>query len=551
MNEYIKFIQSSFIKRIDNEVDIEKFIGKLKQEVDNTIEDVPIQWTTITNEFLYYEPQTYWNGDIAKCTFNKLESIYASHGDFKKTLYVAIKHFFISYFLYKDTISIIRDLEPLNENPKIKTRLYRLPTYISIIEGCLANLFRFLRDLIDLTVEKDLTSQDKLNPLCEIMTKYDLEKLCLGVDVDVRNAINHGGIIVNDDSIVFFFYKERKQQSKSFKFYEFDQLIESVLDNVSGIFVGVLWFFAKYPELFESIDDDLTHDDFIFDSFTKIQLSTPNAKCTYISSSPFGVSQLNLDFTISKTDREYILLLSIEIATLAYLRYPQYENYFIGFKSERMLPGWTRYKREEMISLLEDKSTVIEIIRLALERQDILIWDENNEDIDIENAKHFRFPSISSGTWKIREITDVSVENVKRIKANLFIGELFSKRKIIRIVNDAIRELKKLYTPPALAFQKKYGDMPADAVYLNVYIKDNRRRDKSLLPSNPNFIMFAEYNFNGKTMLENGGVTKMLWDMYVKEHSASGNILYAWNPRVKIEDFGVCQDSCRKLGKKI
>src|SRR5699024_12470217 len=76
-----------------------------------------------------------------------------------------------------------------------KTRLYRIPTYISIVEGCLSNLFRVITLLLDQTTTKDYKTQNKLSPLCTVLKNNDFELLVRDVDVDVRHAINHGGVV--------------------------------------------------------------------------------------------------------------------------------------------------------------------------------------------------------------------------------------------------------------------------------------------------------------------------------------------------------------------
>ena len=82
-----------------------------------------------------------------------------------------MEHFLIGYKTYQQITDIINDLEKLNDGPEIKNRLYRLPTYISIVEGCLTNLYRFILLVLHQTSSKDYASQKKLGPICEVLEK--------------------------------------------------------------------------------------------------------------------------------------------------------------------------------------------------------------------------------------------------------------------------------------------------------------------------------------------------------------------------------------------
>lgn len=58
--------------------------------------------------------------------------------------------------------------------------------------------------------------------------------------------------------------------------------------------------------------------------------------------------------------------------------------------------------------------------------------------------------------------------------------------------------------------------MPADSVYVNVYISDGRK-NKELISSNDNFVCFVDYNLDGNTTLKNGGLPKVIWESFYHE----------------------------------
>ena len=64
------------------------------------------------------------------------------------------------------------------------------------------------------------------------------------IDVDIRNAINHGGILFKEDGkrIEFNYTKGGKVLSKELLDYEFDKLIDNVFDTASGLLLALCQF---------------------------------------------------------------------------------------------------------------------------------------------------------------------------------------------------------------------------------------------------------------------------------------------------------------------
>ncbi|WP_342404250.1 hypothetical protein [Brevibacillus sp. FSL K6-2834] len=531
MTEMLIYMYDRLSKRISKKIPDNELLEKIKQEIDANISDIPILWKNMIYEFLFVEPMSYWNREIAECTFNGLEKLYLKSDIFSDASASSLSHFFISYFTYKELVTIINDLSLINENNQIKTRMYRIPTYVSLVEGCLSNLFKYLRDIIDLYVEKDLKSQTKLNGLCTIMNTYGFEKLTHFVDVDLRNAISHGGVYITDKESHFSYFKNGTPSKKIINNYDFDKLIEDTLDSIGGIFIGIIRFYSKYNGSLQNIDKIMEQDSFLKHSFAKILFSTPDFRCMMISLSP-NEEQINFDINSTSFDHNEIVTFIIEISIIARSLFTSYTRYFFSISNERMMPGWIRFTAEEIDSLLNKQLTFTDVVESATRRGDIMLWDHNDADIDLDIIKHFRFPLITKKKWSVRNIDDCSLPDSKRIKAHLFIKEQMPKKDIIRAVNDAIRELKKLYTPPNPMTVIKHGDVPADSVFLTVYFGNKRVRNRSVLPSNPSFLLKAEYSVTGTSILKNGGLPKWLWDQLIKEQS--GNILYAWNPNFYI-----------------
>ena len=66
-------------------------------------------------------------------------------------------------------MEVITDLRNFNVSSEIKTRLYRIPTYTSILEGCLANFFRVIASLLGQALGKDYSVQNTLGQLINVL----------------------------------------------------------------------------------------------------------------------------------------------------------------------------------------------------------------------------------------------------------------------------------------------------------------------------------------------------------------------------------------------
>jgi len=516
-------------KHLEKRISINEILEKAAT-IDTSIKDIPIQWVNVSYNFLYKEPYVFFDKDVCECTFSGIEKIYERKLEtFSEGMYDSLRHFMIAYFTFEELVKVIDNLEPISENPQIKTRMYRIPTYINIVEGCLSNLYKAIRDLLDTTTEKDLKSQNKLQGLCTVMEKYQYEVLTQHIDVDIRNAINHGGILLSDEDISFFYMKGNIQQQKKLRYYNFDELIEKSFDSVSGIIMGFLKFFMIYPEaiLGTYILMEEKADFFIKMSLARLLYSFPGTKCEFISIDKIGEEeQLNLYFFTDIVDSNEIIMFAIEVALLSRLWFPTHQQYYISFEGERMLSGWARFSSEELESCIDAESIIV-VIKKALSEVRIFLPGASDEIIDMDIVKYHRFPIINGDGWKVRHIQDCSLPDRKRLKACLYIGDIKGKNNIIKVVREAIDEIRILYNPPQPGIKVKNGNIPADVVFLNVYYRYDRAKNRQLYTSNNNFVLVAEYCVPELTPINHGlpvGVLKSLITQKI------GGILHSWNP---------------------
>lgn len=496
---------------------------QFKEKVNSNITSITHEMLCIFKDILNNEPSCYWNNAVYKQTLTQLETLYKDNSTVINFDYDILEHFFMGYHTYCQITDITNDLSKLNDSPIIKNRMYRIPTYVSIVEGCLTNLFRVITLILNFTTTKDFSSIKKLNPLCEILKSNGFNLLVSDVDINIRNAINHGGIMFkeNGKTIEFHYTKNRKLMVSTIKSYEFDELINKVYDVASGVLLGICEFLNNHLNL---ISINRSEKSYVAFCLFSLELSIPCIRCKSISESPDG-TQLNVDIKIDNSDRTYILQTAIELSMLVYEKYADYEKYFLSFSNERLQTSWVRFFNQEISDMINQNQSLVDVATKATQRQDVIIFNSSTEVVDLQEIKYYRYPSFYNSVYKINNVNDASLQDTKRLRAHLFIGNVEEKQEIINIIQQAIEWLKNVKNVPDPTMSKKHGEIEADSLYINVYRFDTRK-NKELLSNNSNFVCLVDYNKKGTTTLVNGGIGTYLWNKLY--HEKIEDTQFAW-----------------------
>ena len=346
------------------------------------------------------------------------------------------------------------------------------------------------------------------------------------VNVNIRNAINHGGVVfkvADGGSPVIEFISSEKGQSVvlSLNVYEFDNLISKIYDAASGVLLGICHFLNSSIKM---VSVDRTEKTFLSFSLFGMELSIPTIRCKSISGIPDN-KLLNLDFYIVNSDRTFLMQTAIEIAMIAYSRFDDYQQYMVSFSNERLQTSWIRFNNQDIKDMITRQKELSDVVTDVISRKDCLIWDASTEEIDLQEVKYFRFPNYSGENFKINRVEEASIPDRKRLKAHLFIGNITDKNEILAVINKAIEWMKTLKNAPSPTLPHKHGAMGADSLYVNVYRADSRK-NKELYPSNDNFVCFIDYNIDGITTLKHGGIFESLWRQF--HHEKIENMFIAW-----------------------
>lgn len=524
MNDVVENCKNYFYSQFNSD----NLLNEINKKLDLSITTISHEMLYILNKVLSIEPCSYFNVVVCKEVYELMEDLYDKYGKDLEVDEEIFEYFLIGYNSYLQLSEIILDLRNFNITQEIKTRLYRLPTYTAILESCLSNFFRVIALLIGKVTNKDYSSQNTLGKLINVIDANGYKETIKNVNVNLRNAINHGKVSIKRSGIIdkLYFYYCENHISKCIELsvYEFDSIIESTFDTASGVLLGLSIFINKHLEL---LSINTVKRDYTAFSLLAMQLSMPGIYCNSISDIGDN-KQLNVDIEIQNTDRGYIGQIATLIAILVFENYKEYEQYMFSFSNPRMSTGWIRYTNQEILDMYTKEKGFDVVLKSVINRNDFIIFDASTEIVDLTEVKYFCFPNHTTDKYKINNLQDASLEDRKRLKAHLFIGDIQNKKEIVDIVINAIDWLKDIKNPPSPTMKIKHGLMEADSLYINVYKKDSRK-NKELFPNNDNFVCFVDYNLSGKTTLKNGGLPQSIWNKLY--HEKMKNIEIAWRER--------------------
>ena len=264
----------------------------------------------------------------------------------------------------------------------------------------------------------------------------------------------------------------------------------------------------------------------------KMQISSIMIKCNHIYNfHPMGNQeeiQCNVELVHPDIDiklrYEFALNLGIEIIQMMNLGKKDY--IFFLFKSKHSINSFFKIKVELLLAVYFDNIPYSDVINIL--EKDSLMWEVNDEERnDIEDL--FRcYENIENENFKISEISDISLENCKRFKCNLYFKKDIKKFHVKKFVGDAVKDIKILKNYGFSTNKVKYGDMEADIIHISVYKKDLRREEKrNWNPENDNFICNVQYDINKKFLIYNNLIDSKL------KPERKGNIEYRWNPNFR------------------
>lgn len=521
MNLVLEYCMSKYYIEYDSEA----LLDKIQKSIDPQITNLCKEFQFIFHKMLYNDPCLYWNKDVYVQTSSLLESLFQNFGNNLEIDEPIFNYFLMGYNSDCQISDIIADLRNFNLPHDIKTRLYRIPTYTTLLEGCLSNFLRVIAILTGKGIGKDYSTQNSLgNLINNVMSPNGNNEISKNVDVNLRNAINHGKVLMKKtpgNRICFSYVENHIAKCKEMSEYDFDDIINNTFDLVSAVLLSLSKFMNNHITIIKIDEFKKTYESF---SLLAMRISMPGICCHNISDTG-NLKQLNVEIEVENTDRAYMTQIAIMLSIIVYEKYNDYEQYMFNFSNPRMANSWIRFKNREVQEMSNNAESFNNIIIEAIKREDVVIFDPSTEDVDLNEIKYFCFPNYNSELFIINNVEDASLEQRKRLKAHMYIGEITEKQEILEIIYQAINWLKTLKNPPSATIPQKHGNMEADSLYINVY-KYDTRKNKELFPNNENFVCFVDYNLSGNTTLVCGGLLQSLWKQF--HHEKIDKINIAW-----------------------
>ena len=534
MSAASNYCKTKYYSQFDSNMLAEQIRDSLGLSVSNFSEEmIYILW-----EILNMNPNYYFSKTAFEESYSNLELLYGQSKDKIMMNENMFEYFIMGYDAYKNISQIMTDLDDFNIASSIKTRLYRIPIYTSIMESALGNLLRIIAIMEGNSKGKDYSKQNTISKLKDVLyaNGYTVISNCL--NENIRNSINHGRVFttsdVSGDCLQFYYVENHIDKCVKYQTNQFDKMIYELYDVTSAILLALALFINNHSDILQTPQSS----NLLF-RFLSLKFSVPGVYCLNINDVADN-DQINMEVDIHNTDRGYIGQISVMLGCMMYEFLPNYNRYLISFSSARMFPGFIRFNKHQIHDIFYGIRSFDDVISEVIKKSEFMIYNASEEALEENDYKYFVFPNISKGNYTINHIHDASLEDRKRLRAHLFIGDTDDRQEILRIISDAIEELKQLRNPPDPKMIIKHGNMEADALYINVYRNDTRA-NKEISPKNANFVCFVDYNISGVTTLLNGGLLPGIWNSLYKEKQDLIDI--AWRER---KHLGICG---RKIGR--
>ncbi len=429
--------------------------------------EMDIKFGNLEN-FLNNEPKRYFNHDVAIETYKTLNSI-------DKNTFIdnfeEIKDYFFSFInSYYHVVDIYNELDDISFDSEIKIKIYYLPIITQIIENVFSNFYRVATYFIGTNKKATMLNHFKESLQGKLNSSLD------EIDINFRNAISHGKVSINGN-IMFYTYSDKSvkpwiDKTEQINLNQIENLKNKLIDNSSAVFFVFILYLNKI-NLFDNLIFKNKDDSYTNNELLKLSLKSEKVEIKNIVNSNSTV-EVYIHFKNISNEFE-IYTLSIEIMKYLYNYYKSYSLYTIDYSYDYSIDGKIIFNEK------------LEIISQ-------FIHDIEKMKLSSKSYKYHNFKEIKNEDFKVKNITDFSIENIKRIRGKLFIKkENVSNDELKKIFHKATKEVRQLQTlqNPKDTKAKYLGE--ADIVYLNVFYDNLSRINYGHEELSDNFICNLTY----------------------------------------------------------
>lgn len=476
----------------NNKVEVADKINFIKDELEIK-NDFPLLLLGIINDFLVSKPQKYYNKEVEDEVFNNLNILHTKNKEqFIKSFYLYQDRFFHSINSYYNILEQYKEFDNVSFDIETKTKIYTLPIITQLMEFCLSHFYKGLLLIKGDLNNTDYKPQDTLGKLYNNLSK-DYPNL-LNINIDFRNAISHGSVIVYPDKLVYFSKnKERKQTQKILKFSQLEEIKSKLIDIASGAFVGYFKFIIE-NNIFDPKFTSEVKDKNTFFELVKLFLRNENITVNSLYEEDNQV-KLYLSFN-NINDTNEIIHLSVLIGKIFFICFNRdygYKNYLIYYTHPYSIDGMITFTQEQLQKMY-NVTDISVLDKILSENSVILVPDINDTNINNRSYKFHTFPSVTGKDWYVENIRDISEDNIKHFEARLIIeNQNISKQEIISLLFQVTKRIRVLENKINPKQKIKHGKIEADAVTLKVFYETKNRNSFSLQEDNKSFICIVNY----------------------------------------------------------
>ena len=335
-------------------------------EIDS---DIPLIFAGLCYSLSFEEPQYYFNKDVMNEVCERLENLNSSDTNkFVEGVVLSQEPFFAAINSYANIVDIYNDLSEASYETEFKTKIFRNPIYIQTCEDCLMNFYRCFLAILSSGTNKNYTNQNTLGQAIPVLVKYGFIETSQ-VDTNIRNSINHGNVFSYENNIIFKFKEGGSYKTIKIDIWEYDDLINKVIDIAGGILAGFIKFFSKHPDLLTSILFSEIDENYRFEWF-KLFYRTNNTRIVFITKADFKEDQINVTVHTSISDKNKLLMALIEIAKGAYFHFPTYDRYLIGYSHNRSINGFISFSRADFDVLENTADDNAKLLERAIQKRE-------------------------------------------------------------------------------------------------------------------------------------------------------------------------------------
>jgi len=412
------------------------------------------------NNFLNNEPQFHFNQIITKEVYLVLKDI--SSDDFFNEFKNIEVYLFNCINSYYQVIDMYKEFNDTKFENKAKISQYLKPLIVQMYEDIISNFLLVINQF------KGTDNYAVTLGTLKNSTKNNFDTLFNNIDIDFRNAINHGNTKIFEDRIEYIFSqgKNKKEFQGKKTFRELINLKNNLLDDCSGVFLALLIYLNKI-DFFNSVIYNKELSNNIIFELLKLHFKSLNINIEkfeiYTKEDELGnnIFEVFVNFSTLNDEKE-IKEQALKIIEIIYKYQKGYDKYLLQYKHDYSVGS----------SFIFDKNGTLEINLAIPEIQ------ETTKSSKIYKFNHFL--NIENDNYKLQEFEDKSQE-YKFLTAKLFIkNKNISKIFLLEIIGTAIEDINKIENFENPQDSVKYGIMESDIINLHVFY-DNKDRENLVI----------------------------------------------------------------------